>query len=418
MSIIKPASLTCKYKTCCEERLNESEYCIFHDPSPDKSATFFETELDIRKKIKKEEVDFEGYVFPREFNQKYFANRGFPENISFCAAIFYCHIIFDRSVFWSNVTFFKTRFIEGACFHGAHFNGEALFEGWPQNTPEDMYEYFYKETDFTLVKIEDEGCIIFRRVDLSKVRFVYTDLSIICFEDVKWAEKYPRRKGLFEDNNRFLKAKIVGIDFKDMAPEWVFSFRGQEDVRNPVVSTKGLSVKEKLNYRQFLPKDVDVTYEYPSNRPAVEVLYRQLKHNFEHRSDYETAGDFHIGEMEMKRISRSWYQSERLLLSAYKHLSFYGERWLRPLAIFFIGLISFSNIFIRTGVMEEGQTTYADMSEMPHAFFYGLQLATLQRPTDFIILTNWTRLLNSIWLVSGPTLIALTLLAIKRRFKR
>ncbi|MCH8209513.1 MAG: hypothetical protein IIA62_10750, partial [Nitrospinae bacterium] len=34
----------------------------------------------------------------------------------------------------------------------------------------------------------------------------------------------------------------------------------------------------------------------------VEILYRQLKTNFENQGDYARAGDFHYGELEMKRM--------------------------------------------------------------------------------------------------------------------
>jgi hypothetical protein len=60
--------------------------------------------------------------------------------------------------------------------------------------------------------------------------------------------------------------------------------------------------------------------------------YRQLRRNFDAKGDYRTAGHWHFGEMEMKRLHSDWragwarWRSRNLgLIALYKYASAYGE---------------------------------------------------------------------------------------------
>jgi hypothetical protein len=60
--------------------------------------------------------------------------------------------------------------------------------------------------------------------------------------------------------------------------------------------------------------------------------YQQLKKNYDGRQDYWTAGDFHYGEMEMKRLHRPrknkavrWLHRNLGLVAWYRCASEYGE---------------------------------------------------------------------------------------------
>jgi len=57
-----------------------------------------------------------------------------------------------------------------------------------------------------------------------------------------------------------------------------------DEVRNEII----------LNEKDLLTYDSDYIHQ-------VEILYRQLKVNFEEQRDYARAGEFHYGEMEMQR---------------------------------------------------------------------------------------------------------------------
>ena len=75
------------------------------------------------------------------------------------------------------------------------------------------------------------------------------------------------------------------------------------------------------------------------NYVLIAELYQQLKRNYDDRKDYWTAGDFHYGEMEMKRLHSRfawkwarWLSYHFNLVALYKVVSAYGESYVRPLA--------------------------------------------------------------------------------------
>lgn len=89
----------------------------------------------------------------------------------------------------------------------------------------------------------------------------------------------------------------------------------------------------------------------------VAELYRRLRINYENALRYDEAGDFFIGEMEMKRLARapgsspgSWLRRNGSLLSAYRLLARYGQSprrvgaWIAGLYTTVVGLELLSNL--------------------------------------------------------------------------
>ena len=135
------------------------------------------------------------------------------------------------------------------------------------------------------------------------------------------------------------------------------------------------------------------------NYVVIAELYQQLKKNYDDRKDYWTAGDFHYGEMEMKRLAcprltwpsrfeaklsgrprlskvgewcgklqsntwllsrlRSWHQ--RFGLAAwYRRASDYGESWGKPLLWLFAVLVLFAALYPLFGLKPaEGKSAAA-----------------------------------------------------------
>lgn len=62
-------------------------------------------------------------------------------------------------------------------------------------------------------------------------------------------------------------------------------------------------------------------------------LYLELKKNFEEKRDWNTAGDFHYGEMECRKKMHGWSTFEGILVNIYFWSSGYGERPLRASVI-------------------------------------------------------------------------------------
>lgn len=314
----------------------------------------------------------------------HFSGVTFSGITNFTAAKFISDALFDRAIFTDNVMFRVSSFTKKANFSECSFERRAVFEGNWRN--EKSCQFFRDEADFKNVDIGNNAIIIFRGMDMSRVHLLNTDISDFRFEDVRWAEY----------SSRWFKRKHLCDD------------------------------------RPNLKKD---------DMYKVEILYRRLKHSCLSQSDHIAAGDFHIGEMEMKRRQLNRYQPDYWLSFLYKWLSLYGERWLRPLLWLGLGIIIFAIVESLTGVCVNGEiiggicaggeTVNYNISmshlidwnlwvvwlgDLSNIAVYGLQVATLQRPSN--ITPEGSHIFYALWAITGASLIALSLLAMKRRFKR
>ena len=127
--------------------------------------------------------------------------------------------------------------------------------------------------------------VIFRKVDLSKFRFLGTDLRKVEFADVDWDMKTGRSRV----------------------------------------------------YDAIEPDPVTEKFDYP----LIAQLYKRLRANYEENLNYAQAGDFHIGEMEMYRKGKR-DPIDRGIIFSYK--LFFKYKW-----IFFLdskySTLDFSLIF-------------------------------------------------------------------------
>ncbi|WP_423824736.1 pentapeptide repeat-containing protein [Salinibacter ruber] len=90
--------------------------------------------------------------------------------------------------------------IEEVTFNACEFNGDALFNG----ESEENRDFADVEIDFRDVTIGPGASLRFRYADLSRCRFLHTDLRDAEFTGVKWCEEVSKgeisnRKGLFEE---------------------------------------------------------------------------------------------------------------------------------------------------------------------------------------------------------------------------
>jgi hypothetical protein len=218
------------------------------------------------------------------------------------------------------------------------------------------------------------------------------------------------------------------------------------------------------------------------NYSLIAELYQQLKKNYDDKRDYWTAGDFHYGEMEMKRLAcprltwlgwleaklagrprlsqlgewcgklesspwllsklRWWHQ--RFGLAAwYRRASDYGESWGKPLLWLFAVLVLFAALYPLLGLRPaEGKSPAAKTTsvqvktpspqetdlrywnyERPGRLFWhsamtSLGVAAFQRDLAYEPSYPWGRLLALLELLLTSTLIALFLLAVRRQFRR
>jgi hypothetical protein len=187
-------------------------------------------------------------------------------------------------------------------------------------------------------------------------------------------------------------------------------------------------------------------------------LYQQLKKNYDERKDYCTAGDFHYGEMEMKRLHSQgksrwarWLNRNLGLVAWYRYASQYGESYVRPAIVLSVVLVIFTLLFPWGGLDRNVDATHSAAAALQHttaglselsyrhfndfvgaysgrrvgtAAFFGnslmtaLSVAGFQKELKYEPSYPWGRALALLELLLTSTLIALFLLAVRRQFKR
>lgn len=241
--------------------------------------------------------------------------------------------------------------------------------------------------DLRRIRIGPDGQVVLLRLEMKDVLMAGTAIGKFDFQVVSWPEVATAAS----------KRRAVA-----------------DEMRFPVPEEQGLV----YGTTQFGETSVE----------QIELLYRELKRAFDDRADYETAGHFHVGEFEMKLKSSRLPRSTRLLISAYRMLSFYGERWVRPIVLLGLWLLGFTIAMILAGYEVAGRTVdygfrgiFDPIGLLRDAwitFLYGVQLATAMRPTDVTARFWFSRTLVVTTHVVGPTLVALFILALRRQTKR
>jgi uncharacterized protein YjbI with pentapeptide repeats len=245
------------------------------------AAYFYETKFG--------EVRFAGATFDKAHFSAVKSNKAYFMDAHFDQAYF-INIKLDEANFtganFKNATFLSATF-NWVSFWKSEFFGSARFEETGFSSDEKVIPSKFRD-----VKFHKPNEVVFRRVDLSNVSFLHTDVSEIEFSDVKWA----RKEGRFGSRNIVVDETLIG-------------------------------------------KDPEVDYE------SVAQLYRRLRKNYESNYRFAEAGDFFIGEMEMRRLNVNtrfknkilrkiilWVKRNLSLTAWYKYLGYYGESTLYPAA--------------------------------------------------------------------------------------
>lgn len=300
---------------------------------------------------------------------------------TFCDALLFRQVYSDGQVHFGRAEFhsetdFSLSFLndedpicEKVLFSGAVFRGDLTFGGHHRK----LKTFDGAHVNFRGVTFEDGAVAHFRNADLSRCEFRSTDMSRIDFTEVTWCEQVAdkewfARVGLFDE------VKIKAKEGQEYGPSW----------------------------------------------SAVEKLYRQLKQAYQERGDYPRAGDFHIGEKEMRRRNPSTRRGMRGLLRLYKNVSKYGERALPALG-WLAGLVLVSTaVYIVTGVetaVGNDPLSPGSLSDWWAGFLLSTKITVLfGTTTSFSDLgAESMRVLQAIF---SPPLLALLALALRQRVKR
>jgi uncharacterized protein YjbI with pentapeptide repeats len=424
----------------CGRELYDEKVCVFHSPKADKDAKLFQRKLNEifeNKSLQSYKLDLfvfpAGISFPKEIDKSIsfasavfqvgvdFSGTTFQEPVTFVNVTFEGAVLFDSAVFRKRAFFASATFNDRASFFRTHFQDEAeffktefknkaffnvtTFKGvtrfWDATfhdivnfrgatiehaleiDAENNHKIFSEEeVDFSSVRFSEPERVSIRKVDLSKFRFLGTDLRKVEFVDVDW---------------------------------------GGKGVRNWV-------------YDEMMPDRSTNKFDYP----LIALLYKKLRANYEENLNYPEAGDFHVGEMECKRRNyKTWFGRNLSLTAWYKYVSNYGESYRRPLFFWILPiLVVFPILFMYSGVegVDHAASTYlidydldltsfllnkpAWEKDYLKAFVYSLSVFSLVRDKQYRPIDNW----GHFWMVSesilSPVLIALFLLALRRRFRR
>lgn len=289
-----------------------------------KEANFYETEFSL-------EVDFRNAKFLQVAN---FSGATFQQKADFSETKFLQVAHFNRTTFshsqetdflraeFSEVYFMGTTFKEGAKFSWTKFKDKAFF--LPATDSKKLR--FDSTSHFRFTSFLGE--VIFQDVDLSQCSFLYSNIDRVDFRYCKFAKKKNR---LFRITRVFLLRRYLKALLGEIKP----LFRM---IQRCILAIHPFS-RENILWDE-LDRDIMVKTETNKKKARekyepVRRVYLELKRNFEEKKDWNTAGDFHFGEMECRRKMKEWLKLDFYLVTLYSWASGYGERPLRA----FIGLL-------------------------------------------------------------------------------
>ncbi|HYK36311.1 hypothetical protein [Alloacidobacterium sp.] len=293
-----------------------------------------------------------------------------------------------------------TKFLKEANFSEAVFHAAVEFRGTEFRHDAGLLP----GPIFSLVQFMVPETAIFYRTYLGQALFYNCDVSRLTFSSVGWRIRSNGKRQLFEE--------CVSLeDFYDL---W-----------------------DDTDERDY---------------SLIAETHQQLKKNYDNRQDYWTAGDFHYGEMEMKRLHSPrknkavrWLHRNLGLVAWYRYASEYGESYVRPLLALLVVLALFTFLFPLPGLIFTKSDTntipplfsilnYGDLPAYIHAYkgpgwiatlaFFGhslmtaLSVAGFQKELIYQPAYPWGRALALLELLLTSALIALFLLALRRQFRR
>jgi hypothetical protein len=358
-------------------------------------AGFWLPSVDLRGAQFTKPVFFNHAVF---LHEAVFSESTFGESASFAHACFrgdadFMSMSFEREVdfewarFRQDTLFSDAQFMDDALFCDAFIEGDLVFQG----------ETFGGEADFRFAKIRKDGRLVFDGANLRFGRFGGLNLGRVDFRVVKW--------------------------FQSTGNVWTTN-------RNAL-------------WDEFRPLE-----EHKTDRDLPEIAdsYRQLVLNCEGRRDFESAEDFHIGEMEIRRRTEETRIRKPVLRWLWKHLNAYALYWqfsrygtsyvvaivwlLAWVVVLFPTVFMFSGFqFVdTTSGRSAGTIEYQILPDFRHtgqwfldwlkAINFSVSIATFQKTRLFEPSGNATYLLSAIESVVVAAQSALVLFAIRRRFKR
>jgi len=488
---------------------DRTNVCLMHTHDPSKDDVAFQAEFErILRDAGEGCADFSGFVFP----SANYAEREFKAECIFAETTFTHDAYFFGARFMRRASFHAARFAQGVVFFGVTFNQVADFNQAAFERGAEFSNAIFADDAF-FIGVGFEGSAHFSRATFANAAFFSgaTFTRDADFSGATFTQRADFGEATFKE--RAIFRETVFRKDEDRSPGPVFSdarfekpdavtfyktYLGQAlfhncDVSKFVFSTvrwRRRSNGKSMVFEEYIDLEHDTAgalgpeQHSPDERnySLIAELYQQLKKNYDDRRDYWTAGDFHYGEMEMKRLAcprltwlawleaklsgkprlrklggwcrklesnpwllsrvRWWHQ--RFGLAAwYRRASDYGESWGKPLLWLFAVLALFAALYpllglrpaagrspaakttsvqVQTPSPQETDLRYWNYERPGRLFWHtvmtSLGVAAFQRDLAYEPSYPWGRLLALLELLLTFTLIALFLLAVRRQFRR
>lgn len=351
----------------------------------------------------------------------------FKSDAFFSKATFQQVGTFHAAEFKRAARFVETRFVQIGDFTRGQFFGATEFRG--TNFRQDAGRV--PGPVFSWAEFHKPEAVVFFDCHLGQALFHNCDVSKFVFSSVEWR----RRK---DGGKRMVFEEIVDVSQTAPKPDDSPTTRLYHHL-----------------YQTFV-KPLQPTAANANERtyPLIAELYQQLKKNYDGKKDYGTAGDFHYGEMEMRRqasprknlLARCLHHHLGLV-AWYKHASHYGESYVRPAMLFLEVVLIFALLYpfagLRYAPAKEsrghngvpaavvlkystpfwpGESTtnlyIAQLRLFGNSLVTALDIAAFQKEPIFEPVYPVGRLLTLLEMILTATLFGLFLLAVRRQFRR
>jgi uncharacterized protein YjbI with pentapeptide repeats len=449
------------------EGVDKEPVCLMHSHDPDKDDAAFQAEFErILRDAGEGVADFSFFIFP---SSDYSARRLEAECV-FCGATFAGVADFLSATFRREASFSRAKFRRNAVFCMARFSGKAHFShGVFSGVADIRFGTFEGDVDFMWTEFKDIA-------EFTERAFKGTvSFEGACFEGAARFRKtlFPKDTGpclgpIFVDAH-FAKPGQVVFYKTDLARALFHNCGASKLVFRDVEWGKRTNGKSMVFEEVADPHSRVMEALKPSedsvddrNYRLISELYHELKKNYDESKDYWTAGDFHYGEMEMRRL-HSPYRCKLLrclhrnlgLVAWHKIVSEYGESYVRPALLLVVCLVAFIFAYPWPGLRPSARSSarepaasrspavaQASTPELSYAnyrhyhsiepggprltawslFGYSamttLGVAAFQRDLAYEPSYPWGRLLAIFEILLTSTLLALFLLAVRRQFRR
>jgi uncharacterized protein YjbI with pentapeptide repeats len=459
---------TCSYERsdgnrCGRPTLPDSKgrLCIFHEPleskDPKKSLDAFLKLLDEGgsdlEGFRLPGVDLSGRVFHADVSLRNatftgdvsFKDTTFPEMVDLNGATFEGDVSFEDAAFAGSVDLSGARFRKRALFRGATFGEKACFKETRFGPVADLdraqfsgdarFDKAHFEGELRLASAEFGRYSFFLeatcegQADFSFAIFkAYADFAGSRWSGLNMTDVIFERRGCFDgaviSSGTFEDAELRHVTLRDVDLANVFTTGASLEEAYMSEARWGKPERgplgKKLEVREETLADEEGTRD--ALRRA-ESAHRNLKESYKNEGDYETAGEFFIREMAVKRKT-AWLDREYgywVMSSTIAGLCGYGERPARVIFwwfafVFIFGVIYFGGHLIAPS--GEGDVDYGDWRGFATCLYFSVVTFTTLGFGDFHPVTDAGRAVASLEAFTGAFMIALFVLVFGRKMIR